>query len=183
MAQLGLIWAESTDRVIGDGQQMPWHLPEDLAHFKATTGHAPVIMGSKTWASLPERFRPLPGRLNIVLSSRSATDLGIAAADLAAGEVVLCDSIPAALAIGEEHAQASGQDTYWVMGGGQVYAATIAQADLLVVTHVSTSIGSGVKAPAIPADFVRQHCGEVVSSRGGLDFQVCTYVRSCTTPS
>ena len=50
---------------------MPWHLPEDLAHFKATTGSAPVLMGRKTWESLPPRFRPLPGRRNIVITRQA----------------------------------------------------------------------------------------------------------------
>ena len=64
--RLGMIWAEAHDAegrgVIGRDGDMPWHLPEDLAHFKAMTSGAPVIMGRCTWESLPERFRPLPGR-------------------------------------------------------------------------------------------------------------------------
>ncbi|MGO1834016.1 MAG: dihydrofolate reductase, partial [Actinomycetaceae bacterium] len=65
----GAIWAQSLDRVIGDGASMPWHIPEDLAHFTRVTSGSPVVMGRRTWLSLPERFRPLPGRTNIVLTS------------------------------------------------------------------------------------------------------------------
>ena len=65
---LGLIFARARNGVIGRDNQMPWHLPEDLAHFKATTLGQPVIMGRKTWDSLPPRFRPLPGRLNVVIT-------------------------------------------------------------------------------------------------------------------
>ncbi|HET8896891.1 MAG TPA: dihydrofolate reductase, partial [Protaetiibacter sp.] len=66
--RIGLIWAEAHHAVIGAGGAMPWHLPEDLAHFKElTTGH-PVIMGRRTWQSLPDRFRPLPGRRNVVVT-------------------------------------------------------------------------------------------------------------------
>jgi len=68
---LGAIWAQSLDGIIGDGEQMPWHVPEDLKHFKDVTMGAPVIMGRKTWESLNPKFRPLPGRENYVLSSRA----------------------------------------------------------------------------------------------------------------
>ena len=66
--KLGIIYARSRNGVIGKDNVMPWHLPEDLAHFKRTTLGAPVIMGRKTWDSLPPRFRPLPGRRNIVIT-------------------------------------------------------------------------------------------------------------------
>ena len=65
---LGAIWAQSLDRVIGTGTDMPWDVPEDLKFFKEVTMGHPVIMGRKTWESLP--FKPLPGRANHVLSSR-----------------------------------------------------------------------------------------------------------------
>ena len=64
---LALIWAQAHDRVIGAGGVMPWHLPEDLEHFRELTGTDPVVMGRRTWESLPERYRPLPGRANIVV--------------------------------------------------------------------------------------------------------------------
>jgi dihydrofolate reductase len=60
--RIGLIYARARNGVIGRDGVMPWHLPEDLAHFKRTTLSHPVVMGRKTWDSLPARFRPLPGR-------------------------------------------------------------------------------------------------------------------------
>jgi len=66
--KLHLIYARARNGVIGKDNQMPWHLPEDLAHFKRVTLGQPVIMGRKTWDSLPPKFRPLPGRLNIVVT-------------------------------------------------------------------------------------------------------------------
>jgi dihydrofolate reductase len=66
--KIGLIWAQARGGVIGRGGVMPWHLPEDLAHFKRVTLNHPVIMGRKTWDSIPPRFRPLPGRRNIVVT-------------------------------------------------------------------------------------------------------------------
>jgi len=65
---LGAIWAQTDAGVIGRAGDMPWRAPEDLAHFKAVTLGAPVIMGRRTWESFPPRFRPLPGRTNIVIS-------------------------------------------------------------------------------------------------------------------
>ena len=69
--KLHMIYARARNGVIGKDNQMPWHLPEDLAHFKRITLGQPVIMGRKTWDSLPARFRPLPGRLNIVVTRQS----------------------------------------------------------------------------------------------------------------
>ena len=66
--RLHLIFARAANGVIGKNNALPWHLPEDLAHFKRTTMGQPVIMGRKTWDSLPPRFRPLPGRINIVVT-------------------------------------------------------------------------------------------------------------------
>ena len=69
--RLHLIFARASNGVIGRDGHLPWHLPEDLAHFKRTTLGCPVIMGRKTWDSLPPKFRPLPGRLNIVITRQS----------------------------------------------------------------------------------------------------------------
>ncbi len=66
---IGAIWAQTTNGVIGRDGGMPWSLPEDMAFFRRTTTGHPVIMGRRTWESLPERFRPLPGRTNIVVTS------------------------------------------------------------------------------------------------------------------
>ena len=66
--RLGLIWAQARGGVIGKDGGMPWHVPEDLAHFREVTTGAPVIMGRRTWESFPSRFRPLPGRRNIVVT-------------------------------------------------------------------------------------------------------------------
>jgi dihydrofolate reductase len=69
--RIGLIWAEAADGVIGNDGVMPWHLPEDLAHFKQLTLGSPVVMGRKTWDSLNPRFKPLPGRRNIVVTRQN----------------------------------------------------------------------------------------------------------------
>lgn len=66
--QLGAIWAQTVDGIIGRNGTMPWHVPEDLNHFKEITAGKPVIMGRRTWESLPDAYKPLPGRVNIVIT-------------------------------------------------------------------------------------------------------------------
>ena len=79
---LSIIVAVAGNRAIGKDNQLLWHLPEDMRYFRETTRGKPVIMGRKTWESLPEKFRPLPGRRNIVVSRNP--DYVAAGAELAA---------------------------------------------------------------------------------------------------
>lgn len=156
MTMLGAVWAQSLDGIIGDGRDMPWHVPEDLAHFKEITAGHPVIMGRRTWLSLPERFRPLPGRDNYILCSRKAGDWSTG------GNVI--PAMPETFEAPE----------VWVMGGGQVYAATIDDVDVLEVTligaHLGDSLGDrAVHAPAIPVSFgLVSDTDWLVSERGRL---------------
>ncbi|MCX6500830.1 MAG: dihydrofolate reductase [Microbacterium sp.] len=113
---------------------MPWHVPEDLAHFKAVTGDAAVIMGRRTWESLPERFRPLPGRTNIVVTRQ---------ADWAAPGAVRAGSL------GEALSEDATGDRVWVIGGGQLYRQAIADADLLEITYLDLEVAGDTQAPDI----------------------------------
>ncbi|AKK10661.1 dihydrofolate reductase [Corynebacterium uterequi] len=129
------IWAQSTDGVIGDGHSMPWHIPADLAHFKQVTLGAPVAMGRATWESIPPRFRPLPGRENIVLSSRASGAWSNGATVMAG--------------LGDVPADA------WVIGGGQVYEAVADRLDVVELTLVDAELSgllpTPVYAPALPS--------------------------------
>ena len=132
---VALIWAMSRNRVIGKDNQLPWHLPDDLRHFKRTTLGAPIIMGRLTFESTGGA---LPGRTNIVVTSG---DLGGAASDTAkAGNVVLARSIDEALDIGRKQASIDGRERCFVCGGQAVYAATLSCADELFVTQVEASV-------------------------------------------
>lgn len=133
MTRLGLVWAQARDGVIGAGGGMPWHVPEDLAHFRAVTGGSDVIMGRRTWESLPPRFRPLPGRRNIVVSR------SVAWADSGAERA---DSLDAALRL------ASTEDV-WVIGGGQLYAEAIGRAEMLEVTRLDLDVDGDTVAPGL----------------------------------
>lgn len=130
---LGLVWAQSPAGVIGVDGALPWHVPEDLAHFRALTRGCPVVMGRATWESLPERFRPLPGRDNVVLSRTTGYD--------APGAVVV-GSLRAALEL------VGGRDA-WVIGGGAVYAGAVAHADVAVVTVVDVDVAGDTHAPTL----------------------------------
>lgn len=153
--RVGLIWAQARGGVIGAGGTMPWHLPEDLAHFSRTTTGSPVVMGRRTWRSFPPRFRPLPGRTNIVITR----DDGFAEEG-----AVRAGSLPGALRIAREVLTEGARTALgapppgaapmiWVIGGGAVYREAIAEADLLVVTEIDLEVDGDTTAPGIPADF------------------------------
>ncbi|MFF2622018.1 dihydrofolate reductase [Oerskovia jenensis] len=153
---LGLVWAQARDPqgrpVIGASGGMPWHLPEDLAHFRrVTTGH-PVLMGRITWDSLPPRFRPLPGRLNVVVTRQADWLADGAAHPGATGTgVVVASSVEEGLALATAAAEESGSGQVWVMGGAQVYAATLPLADRCVVTEIDLVVDGDAFAPALAA--------------------------------
>src|SRR5574343_1450638 len=106
MAELILIAAVARNGVIGKDNTLIWNIPEDMAHFKALTSGQTVVMGRKTWESLPPRFRPLPGRHNIVISRQ--TDYEAPGAELAG-------SLELALQL------ASPAETAFIIGGEQIY--------------------------------------------------------------
>ncbi|WP_415758733.1 dihydrofolate reductase [Pseudomonas sp. LT1P18] len=124
---LSLIAALGENRVIGVDNSMPWHLPGDFKYFKATTLGKPIIMGRKTWDSLG---RPLPGRLNIVVSRQ---------VDLALEGAEVYPSLEAAVVRAEEWAREQGVDELMLIGGAQLYAQGLAQADRLYLTRVALS--------------------------------------------
>ncbi|WP_275546844.1 MULTISPECIES: dihydrofolate reductase [unclassified Pseudomonas] len=121
---LSLIAALARNRVIGRDNQLPWHLPADLKHFKAMTLGKPIIMGRKTWDSLG---RPLPGRLNIVVSRQPGLILE--------GAEVLA-TLEAAIERADAWARAEDAEELMLIGGAQLYELGLAQADRLYLTRV-----------------------------------------------
>lgn len=131
---LAAIWAQTRDGVIGNAGAIPWHVPEDFAHFKATTLGHPVIMGRRTWESFPPQYRPLPQRKNIVITSRPEA---IRPDD----NVVVTDSY--------EHAVDAAQaPQIWVIGGSQVYANALAHPYLPVMRCVISVLDLKVNGDA-----------------------------------
>nr|WP_232106316.1 dihydrofolate reductase [Pseudomonas mendocina] len=121
---LSLIAALARNRVIGRDNQLPWHLPADLKHFKAMTLGKPIIMGRKTWDSLG---RPLPGRLNIVVSRQPG--LALEGAEVFA-------TLEAAIERADAWARAEDAEELMLIGGAQLYELGLAQADRLYLTRV-----------------------------------------------
>lgn len=158
--QVNLIWAQSTSGVIGRSGGIPWQLPEDLVRFKALTMGHTVVMGRRTWASLPAKFRPLPGRKNVVLTQQ---------ADFAAAGATVVASLDEAL---------TDPDT-WVVGGEQVYTLAMPRATRCEVTEVEIDLprddGDAV-APVLDETWVGT-TGEWETSRTGLRYRFHSYYR------
>lgn len=133
-ARIGLVWAEAEGGVIGADGGMPWHVPEDLAHFKSVTIGAPVVMGRRTWESFPDRFRPLPDRRNIVVT-RNAT--------WAADGAERADSLATALTMAAD----ASPERIWIIGGGELFREGIDLADRLEVTELDLAVDGDTHAP------------------------------------
>ncbi|MFS2281032.1 dihydrofolate reductase [Microbacterium sp. OR21] len=158
MTWAGLIWAQANNGVIGAGGGMPWHVPEDLAHFKEVTIGAPVIMGRRTWDSLPERFRPLPDRENIVITR--SQDWAADGARRAAG---IEDAV-------------RGQERVWVIGGAEIFRQVIGDADRLEVTELDIDVDGDAFAPSVEGWRLADE-GEWQTSRTGVRYRFLGYER------
>jgi dihydrofolate reductase len=159
--RLHLIFARAANGVIGKDNALPWHLPEDMAHFKRTTLGCPVIMGRKTWDSLPPKFRPLPGRLNIVVTRDAQWQAdGAARAGSLEEAVALCPPDTDA----------------WVIGGAQIYAAAIDLASTAVVTEIAQDFEGDAFAPVFGPGW-RETARETHTAANGLPFAFVTYAQ------
>jgi dihydrofolate reductase len=164
---LGMIWAQSTAGVIGRDGRLPWRLPEDMAHFREVTGGQPVIMGRRTWESLPERFRPLPGRRNIILSRRPGFE--------APGAEVVGSVADAVRLAGVDSGNGGGMA--WLAGGAEVYAAGAGGlASVAEVTEVDIDVPGDTFAPPL-AGWRLDSTGDWLTSATGLRYRFLRYVR------
>lgn len=153
MKRFDIVVAADENRGIAAGGDLPWHLPGDLAHFKRITSEAPagkrnaVIMGRKTWESIPPKFRPLPRRLNVVLTRRVDYDVP-------AGVLVAPD-IDAALTAASEGEPARDVARVFVVGGGQVYTEAIAlpSCERVYITRVLARYDCDTFFPAFESDY------------------------------
>lgn len=138
---LCLIAAATRNYVIGRDNSMPWHLPEDLRYFKQRTLGKPVIMGRKTWDSIGGR--PLPGRLNIVVSRQPGLQLE--------GAEVFHD-LDTALERARQWAQQHAADEVMVMGGGQLYREALPGAEKVYLTRIELDLAGDTHFPELPFD-------------------------------
>jgi dihydrofolate reductase len=160
--RVNLIYARAANGVIGRDGDLPWHLPEDLAHFKRATAGAPVVMGRRTWDSLPPRFRPLPGRDNIVVTRQAGWQAaGARRADGLDAALALCADAP----------------EVWVIGGAQIYAQAAAIARRAVVTEIGRDFEGDARAPELDPTAWRETARAAHVAADGLPFDVVTYER------
>jgi dihydrofolate reductase len=167
--EIVIIAAVARNRVIGKDNRLLWNIPEDMAHFKALTAGHTVVMGRKTWESLPPRFRPLPGRRNIVISRQ---------ADYTAPGAELADSLEDALKLASTQGPAADSmvaATVFIIGGEQIYRQAMAVADRLEITEVDLEPEGDAWFPEIGAvDWERTGKTE------GAEFAFVTYRRQAT---
>ena len=158
--RLTLIAAVASNGIIGRDNRMPWHLPEDLRHFKTLTMGHPMIMGRKTWESLPGR---LPGRPHIIVT-RSA--------DYRAEGATVTHSLPAAI-------RAAGDcDEVFVIGGAEIYAQALPIADRLQLTEIDAAFDGDTAFPSWDRSQWRETSRSPQVSAAGLGHAFVTYDRA-----
>lgn len=164
MTEVGLVWAQSTSGVIGRGGDIPWRVPEDLARFKQVTMRHTVVMGRRTWESLPPKVRPLPGRRNVVLSRRT---------DYPADGAEVLGSLEQALTLSGTEPET------WVIGGEQIYLLALPLATRCEVTEIDIDLprdDGDALAPVLDEAWLGV-TGEWRLSRTGLRYRFHTYRR------
>lgn len=159
--RIAMIAAMANNRVIGKNNKMPWHLPEDLRHFKAMTLGKPVVMGRKTFESIG---RPLPGRHNIVISRQ---------VDLVIEGVTCVTSFEAAK-------QAAGDcEELVVIGGGQLYAEVLPQADILYLTQIDLEVEGDTYFPEWDEDHWQETESLLSINADGLEYRFINLTKKC----
>ncbi|MDT0220709.1 dihydrofolate reductase [Gordonia sp. AC31] len=162
-----LVWAQGNGAAIdkaaiGRDNTIPWRVPEDMARFKKLTLGHPVIMGRKTWDSLPEKFRPLSGRTNIVVTRNR---------DWSVDGALVAPTIEEALRLADD-------DTVSVIGGGEIYRAAMRFATELCVTEIDVDVpGADAFAPKVEPEWTVARKGEPQISSTGLSYRFIDYVR------
>lgn len=160
--RIALVAAVARGGVIGRDGGLPWHLPEDMRHFRATTMGHPVVMGRRTWESLPAAYRPLPGRRNVVLTrdpswyAKGAETAG---------------SLDDALRL------LAGEERVFVVGGAKAYAAALPLADELILTEIDVDVEGETRFPPFDRGEFELVAHEAHVSAGGTPYAFTTYVR------
>jgi len=160
--KLVVIAAVARNGAIGKGNALLWRLPADLQHFKRTTLGAPVVMGRKTWDSLPAAFRPLPGRRNLVVTRNPQWQAGGAEA---------LPSLDAALQTLQSEARV------FVIGGGELYAQALPHADEIALTEIDADFDGDVFFPRWPRDDFIEAARDSHTSDAGWRYHWVTYQR------
>ncbi len=170
--EINLIFARARNGVIGNQNTLPWHLPEDMAHFKRLTTGCPVIMGRKTWDSLPPRFRPLPNRTNIVLTRQENGESD--SENNHQNSVKLLSSVQEALQFCEQISNAEAPQAIWVIGGAAIYEQFLPHACRVYVTEIHQNFEGDAFAPQLGIEWL-ETAREDHTSVNGMAFSFVTY--------
>ncbi len=155
----------SRTRALSKNDKLLWEIPEDLSRFSKKTRNHPVVMGRKTWESLPEAYRPLPKRTNIVITRNK---------DYVAEGAIVVDSLNAAIA---EASSAPGSEEIFVMGGGEIYRAALPLATTLYLTLVDSDVEGDVFFPQYDEVLYSVIEQEAKQTETGLSYQFLTLLR------
>ena len=155
MTVVSLVAAVARGGVIGRDGGIPWRLPEDMAHFRELTMGHPVVMGRRTWESLPDQFRPLPGRGNVVVTRNP--DWSAQGADRVGSLEEALDLLESAPRV-------------FVIGGGEIYAAALPYADELLLTEIDADFDGDTFLPVPSPDVWMETDREVHAPAGGRAF-------------
>lgn len=161
--KVSLVAAVARGGVIGFEGGLPWRIPEDMRRFRELTlGHA-VVMGRRTWDSLPERFRPLPGRRNVVVTRNSEWN---------ADGAERVSSFDAALRL------LDGTEQVFVIGGGELYAEALRLADELLLTEIGLEVDGDTFFPTIDAAEFEEASREARTAKDGTTYTLVRYTRT-----
>ena len=155
--------ARARNGVIGRAGGLPWRLKSDMALFKATTLFKPVIMGRKTWESLPKR--PLPGRMNLVITRDGSYE-----ESLKAHGAVICERFDEAVQIAREQAEEDGAEEICVIGGADIYALALPKARRIYLTEVEAEVEGDVFFPPFDESGWREVRREAHKAGEGDDY-------------
>jgi dihydrofolate reductase len=166
-ATVAVIAAVARNGAIGRDNELLWRNPQDLAHFRAVTMGCPVIMGRRTWDSLPARFRPLPGRRNVVVTRNAQWR-----ADGAEPAASLADAL----------ARLADTPKVFVIGGAQLYALALPLADELVLTEIDADLDGDAHFPRWNRAAFDERAREPRNTADGTRFAFVTYRRREPSP-
>lgn len=160
---ISLIAALTENRVIGKNNDLPWHLPDDMKYFMQTTSGHHVVMGRKNYESIPPKFRPLPNRVNILVSRQE---------DYQAPGCTVVNSIPQAIDIAIDNHEAE----IFIIGGAEIYNQSLAFANRLYLTEIQTSLEGDAFFPMFNqsewSEVSRKHHAADEKHRYAFDFVV-----------
>ena len=172
--KIGHIVATDRNHAIGAGNTLPWHIPDDLIHFKNITSEGILIMGRKTFLSIG---RALPNRTTYVVTSDATKYNADGIANL--GQVILVDSIERALDAATKKAKNKNIEQVWVVGGQTIYTATMSYVDIIEMTHVNTIVDNAdTYYPQVPESFNLEKASQMYTDKVSyIDYLFATYIK------